>query len=153
MNAPSPHSATRRGFVSGAGALVVTLLPLAAGATPEAARALLGSLAKGTPRTGRIALRLPEIADNGASVPLTVAVESPMTPADHVKALHIVADGNPNPGVVSFRFTPAVGKAEVQTRIRLSETQRVTALAEMSDGSLWTAVREVRVTLGGCATG
>jgi sulfur-oxidizing protein SoxY len=136
-----------------AGAVALALLPLPASATPETARALLATLAKGTPRQGRIALRLPEVADNGASVPLTVAVESPMTVADHVKAVHVVADGNPNPGVASFRFTPAAGKAEVQTRIRLSESQRVTAVAEMSDGSLWTTTREVRVTLGGCAGG
>lgn len=119
-------------------------------ATPEAAQQLLQTLAKGEPKEGRITVKAPEIAENGNAVPVTVSVESPMSAQDHVKALHIVADGNPNPGVASFFFTPASGKCEVQFRARLAQTQKLIVVAETSDGGLWTAAREVKVTIGGC---
>ncbi|QQS14668.1 MAG: thiosulfate oxidation carrier protein SoxY [Rhodospirillales bacterium] len=135
---------------AGAAATLAAILPVAAGATPESAKALLQTLAKGDPKEGRIAIRAPEIAENGNAVPVTVSVESPMTEKDHVKAIHIVADGNPNPGVASFNLTPLAGKAEVQLRVRMATTQKVVVVAEMSDGSLWTAAREVKVTIGGC---
>ena len=91
-----------------------------------------------------------KIAENGNAVPVTVTVDSPMTDKDYVEAIHVVADGNPNPGVASFTLTPLAGKAEVQLRVRMASTQKVIALAEMSDGSLWTLAREVKVTIGGC---
>lgn len=120
-------------------------------ATPEAARQLLQSLARGsTPRAGRVELRIADLAENGNQVPVTVAVQSPMTAADHVRAVHVVADGNPNPGVASFLFTPLAGRCEVSLRIRLAKSQRVYALAETSDGALWLAERDVTVTVGGC---
>jgi sulfur-oxidizing protein SoxY len=144
----SPVLARRR-LLAVAGALV------AAGggsaqATPESARALLQSLGRGTPREGRVNLRVADLAENGNQVPVTVAVESPMSEADHVRALHVVADGNPNPGVASFFFTPLAGRCEVSLRVRLAKTQRLYALAETSDGALWIASREVTVTIGGC---
>jgi sulfur-oxidizing protein SoxY len=121
-----------------------------ASATPEAAEALLQTLAKGAPRDGRVSLKAPEIAENGNAVPVAISVESPMTDKDHVKAVHVVADGNPNPGVGSFHFTPASGKCEIQFRLRLARTQKIVVVAEMSDGTLWTTAREVKVTIGGC---
>ena len=99
---------------------------------------------------GKVKVRMPEIAENGNTVPMTVTVESPMTAADHVKAVHLVTDNNPRPEVASFYFTPANGKAEVSTRIRLSQTMHVIAYAEMSDGSVWSASAEAKVTIGGC---
>jgi sulfur-oxidizing protein SoxY len=147
---PTP---SRRGVLAGAAALATTLaglLPRAAQATPEAAKALLESLAKGEPREGRVSLKAPEIAENGNTVPVTVSVESPMTEADHVRAVYVVADNNPAPGVITLRFGPESGKAEAQFRMRLAQTQNVIAVAEMSDGSLWTATREIKVTIGGC---
>ncbi|MBM3622387.1 MAG: thiosulfate oxidation carrier protein SoxY [Alphaproteobacteria bacterium] len=154
MEPTSPVIARRRVLVGVAGAGAVGLLTQfaarGAGATPEAAKALLQTLAKGEPKEGRIAIRAPEIAENGNAVPVTVAVESPMTDKDHVTAIHVVADGNPNPGVASFTLTPLSGKAEVQIRVRMASTQKIVAVAQMSDGSLWTATREVKVTIGGC---
>ena len=102
------------------------------------------------PLEGKLRLDLPEIAENGSAVPLTVEVRSPMTEADHVRAVHVLAEANPLPEVVTFRFTPAAGKAVAATRIRLARSQTVTALAELSDGSVHIARREVRVTVGGC---
>jgi sulfur-oxidizing protein SoxY len=121
-----------------------------AGATPERARALLQALVKGEAKPGKVTIRAPEIAENGNAVSVVVGVESPMLESDYVKAIHVVADGNPNPGVVSVTLTPASGRAQIDFRCRLAQTQRLVAVAEMSDGSLWSAAREVKVTVGGC---
>jgi sulfur-oxidizing protein SoxY len=98
----------------------------------------------------RIKLDLPQIAENGLVVPISVLVESPMTSDDHVKAVHIFADGNPAPPVASFYFTPANGKAVASSRMRLAKTQTVIAVAEMSNGALHMTKAQVKVTIGGC---
>lgn len=99
---------------------------------------------------GRIKLDLPSIAENGLVVPLSFEVESPMTDSDYVKAVHIFSEGNPLPQVASFFFTPLAPKAQVATRIRLAQTQSIVAIAEMSNGELYTTSKEVKVTIGGC---
>lgn len=99
---------------------------------------------------GKIRLDVPEIAENGLVVPINVEVESPMTEADHVKAVHVFAEGNPLPGVVSYQFTPACGKASAATRMRLAQTQDIICVAEMSNGALHTAKANIKVTIGGC---
>jgi sulfur-oxidizing protein SoxY len=98
---------------------------------------------------GKVKLELPEIAENGNTVPMTVSVDVPMTAESYVEEVMIVAEGNPNPGVISFRFTPS-SVAEANTRIRLAETQNVIAVARMNDGSVFSDVRQVKVTIGGC---
>jgi sulfur-oxidizing protein SoxY len=103
-----------------------------------------------TAAQGHIKLDLPEIAENGNTVPMTVLVESPMTEQAYVSEVLVVADGNPRPRVVSFHFSPASGKAEASTRIRLLATQNITAIAKMNDGSFYTATKQVKVTIGGC---
>ncbi|MFN4277203.1 MAG: thiosulfate oxidation carrier protein SoxY [Ferrovibrio sp.] len=134
----------------GAGTVAITLVPLSAEATPESAKKLLGELVKAAPKAGKVQIKTQEIAENGNTVPVTIAVDSPMTDKDYVKEIHVVSDKNPQPGVASFMLTPANGKAEVQFRMRMAETQNVIAVALMSDGSAWTAAREVKVTIGGC---
>jgi len=99
-----------------------------------------------------ITLTMPAVAENGGQVPLTIHVESPQTADHHVTAIHVFATRNPTPGVASFRLTPVIARAEVQTRIRLAEEQQVIAIAVLNDGSLRRAVAEVRVSLGGCLT-
>jgi sulfur-oxidizing protein SoxY len=99
---------------------------------------------------GKIKLDLPQIAENGLVVPVNIEVESLMTDADHVKTVHIFADGNPLPGIVSYTFTPACGKAMAATRMRLAQTQNIICIAEMSNGTLHMAKAEVKVTIGGC---
>ena len=99
---------------------------------------------------GKIKLDLPQIAENGLVVPVGIDVESPMTDGDYVKAVHIFADGNPLPGIVSYKFTPDCGKASASARMRLAKTQNIIAVAEMSNGALFTAKQEVKVTIGGC---
>jgi sulfur-oxidizing protein SoxY len=100
--------------------------------------------------SGKIKLDVPEIAENGLVVPINIDVESPMTDSDYVKAVHVFADGNPLPGVVTYRFTPACGKASASTRMRLAQTQNIVCIAEMSNGNLHMAKSNVKVTIGGC---
>src|SRR6516164_6242848 len=135
---------TRRGAL---GAIVATLAARQSQATPDSTREWLGGLAKGTPQQGKVTLKAPEIAENGMAVPLTVSVDSEMSEKSYVKALYIAADGNPNPPVAIYEFTPLAGKAEVSMRVRLAQTQKLVAVAEMNDGTLYTASREVKVTI------
>jgi sulfur-oxidizing protein SoxY len=149
-----PHTpSTRRGVLALAAAgAAISLLPVPASAEISAgAQAAVDRVRNArTPQEGRIALRAPPIAENGNTVPITVSVESPMTAADHVARIHVFADKNPTPEVATFHLTPACGRAQVDTRIRLGQTQDLIVLAEMSDGSLFMARAEVKVTIGGC---
>ena len=139
---------TRRGALGAALALIA--LPAGAATEGELDAAIREQVGAARIEDGGITLRAPVVAENGGQVPVTVLVDSPQTAAQHVSAIHIFATRNPTPGVASFRLTPLLARAEVQTRIRLSEEQRIIALAQMSDGSVRRAVAEVRVTMGGC---
>ena len=137
------------------GASAVALAALGLPATPAFAKNniddIVGKFTGGkTPTAGKIKLDVPEIAENGNTVPMTVTVESPMSDQSYVSDVLIVADGNPNAGVATFHFTPASGVAEANTRIRLAETQNVTAIAKMNDGSFYSVSKQVKVTIGGC---
>jgi len=146
---------SRRRLLAGAaglaGGLIVVRDVSAQAVQPGAHQQVLDKAVGGKKaQPGKVKLRMPEIAENGNTVPMTVSVDSPMTVNDYVKAVHVVTDNNPRPEVGSFYFTPANGKAEVSTRIRLSQTMNVVAYAEMSDGSVWSARAEAKVTIGGC---
>ncbi len=135
--------------VSGAAALVV--LPTVALATPEKVASEIKKLFGDKPLVpGKIKLDLPSIAENGLVVPLNFEVESPMTEKDYVKSVHFFAEGNPSVGVASFHFSPMSPKASAAIRIRLAKTQDIVAVAEMSSGEIYTARKEVKVTIGGC---
>jgi sulfur-oxidizing protein SoxY len=138
---------TRRSALA---AIAATIAARTAYATPDETRAWLAAKAKGTPKEGKVTLKAPEIAENGNAVPVTVSVESEMSDKSYVKAIYVAAEGNPNPGVITYEFTPSSGKAEVQFRTRLAQTQKLVAVAEMNDGSLYMASREIKVTIGGC---
>lgn len=101
-------------------------------------------------QSGRVRIRMAEIVENGASVPVTVVGEGPADGPDRIKALHVVADDNPNPEVFSVEFGPDAPRAEIATRIRLSKTMNVIAFAETADGKLFRTAVEARVTVGGC---
>jgi len=139
---------TRRGAHGAALALIA--LPAGAATEGELDAAIREQVGDARIVDGGITLRAPVVAENGGQVPVTMLVDSPQTAAEHVSAIHIFATRNPTPGVASFRLTPLLARAEVQTRVRLSEEQRIIALAQMSDGSVRRAVAEVRVTMGGC---
>jgi sulfur-oxidizing protein SoxY len=139
---------TRRAALGG---LALVALPWAALAQEEAlAAAIRAQVGDATPEEGGIALRVPAVAENGGQVPVTVVVDSPQTAADHVAAIHLFATRNPTPGVASFHLTPLLPRAEVQTRIRLAEDQRIVAVAQLSNGRVLRSTAEIRVTTGGC---
>ena len=151
-----PVGFTRRQLLLavGTGGLAATTMTLVPGfaladvaSVDEAIKAMIGDAA---PAEGRIDLELPQIAENGNTVPVTVSIDSPMSDDDYVKTVHIFAEGNPLPEVASFHFTPACGEAVCSTRMRLAKTQNVIAIAEMSNGKIYTAKTEVKVTIGGC---
>ena len=121
-------------------------------ATPEAMRqAMRAVLGEAEARPGKVALDIPALVENGNTVPMTVSVESPMSPDDHVKAIHVFNEKNPQPHVISVALGTRAGRAQVATRIRLANSQQVVAIAEMSDGSFWSGSADVIVTLAACA--
>lgn len=143
---------TRRNVLAGgAAAFLAATASGFANAAASDVEALISKIADGkTPQSGRIILDMPQIAENGNTVPLSVSVDSPMSEADYVKSVHIFAEDNPTPEVASFHFTPMSGDAEVATRMRMAKTQNIVAVAEMSDGSVYVESVQVKVTIGGC---
>jgi sulfur-oxidizing protein SoxY len=139
----------RAAAVLAGGGVLLSIRPAAA--TPEmmkdAVRAVIG---EAPVKKGKVKLDLPPLVENGNSVPCTVAVESPMTAADHVKAIHIFNEKNPQPNVISVKLGPRAGRASFSTRIRLADSQTVTAIAELSDGTFWSDDIDVIVTLAAC---
>ena len=152
--------ATRRRFLIDTAALAGAAgiwLPLATGpasATPASMRAAIRKVVGEAPVTkGRLKIDLPPLIENGNAVSLTVAVESPMTVEDHVKAIHVFTEKNPQPNVISVQLGPRAGRATFSSRIRLAYSQKVIAIAQMSDGSFWSDEIEVIVTLAACLEG
>jgi sulfur-oxidizing protein SoxY len=143
----------RQVMALGTGAMGAAVLGLSARpalANNDAGEAIQKFTGGKKPTEGKIKLDLPEIAENGNTVPMTVTIDSPMTEQSHVTDVLILADGNPRSGVATFHFSPASGQAEANTRIRLAATQNVIAIAKMNDGSFFTASKQVKVTIGGC---
>jgi len=142
---------TRREVMAGGLAAVgASALPAPAGALGQMDTAIRKAFGEASIRKGRVMLELPPLVENGNTVPMTVAVDSPMTRDNYVKAIHVFNDKNPQPNVVSILLGPRAGKATVATRIRLAGTQKLMAIAEMSDGTYWADTQEVIVTLAAC---
>jgi sulfur-oxidizing protein SoxY len=138
-------------MMAGASAIAIASLGIAPAYAANDSADLIKKFTGGkVPTEGKVKLDLPEIAENGNTVPMTVSVESPMTEASHVTEVLVVGDGNPNGGMATFHFSPASGVAEANTRIRLAATQNIMAVAKMNDGSFYTASKQVKVTIGGC---
>ena len=135
-----------------AGLAATSLLPFrVARAQADPFAALLKQVTGGaTVRPGRVKVDTPRLADNGHSVPLTVSVESPMTAADHVRSITLLSERNPRPIMATYHLGPKAGRAAVATRVRLNGTQRVLAVARLSDGSYWSGTAEVEVTESAC---
>ena len=147
---------TRRSFLRFAGGAavagsvpIVTLRPLEA--TPAMLSAAIRNVVGEAPvRTGKVKLDIPPLVENGNTVPMTVSVASPMTPEDYVKSIHVFNEKNPQPNMGNFYLTPSAGRAQISTRIRLADTQKVVAIARMSDDSFWSVSADVVVTLAAC---
>lgn len=148
---PSGSSRRRVLAVGALGGIVAALAPRLAVAKPEDVAAAIKKLyGDKAVAAGKVKLEMPQIAENGNVVPMTVSVDSTMTDDDYVKAVHVFAEGNPIPAVATFYFTPMSAKAVCSTRIRMAATQNVVAIAETSKGELFTGKTEVKVTIGGC---
>jgi len=146
-----PKFNRREALALGAGAVSVAMFGAApALAKNDADEAIKKFTGGKTPVQGKVKLDLPEIAENGNTVPMTVTVDSPMTEQSYVTDVMVVANENPRSSVVTFHFSPASGVAEANTRIRLAATQDVIAVAKMNDGSVFMASKQVKVTIGGC---
>ena len=149
------HS-TRRQFLGLAGAAAalgavpaVTLRP--AEATPAMlATAIRNVVGGAVVRTGKVKLDVPPLVENGNTVPMTVSVASPMTADDHVRSIHVFNEKNHQPNIGNFKLGPRSGRAQISTRIRLADTQKIVAIAQLSDGSFWSASVDVVVTLAAC---
>ena len=151
---PDP-TATRRQFLTVAGSLIgsvavasaQTVRPAAATPTAAAIDEIVGDAPV---HQGKVKLEVPPLVENGNAVPLTVSVDSPMTEREHVKSIHVFNEKNPQPNVASFYLGPRAGRAQVSTRIRLADSQKVIAIAQLADDSFWSDSVDVVVTLAAC---
>jgi sulfur-oxidizing protein SoxY len=150
--APTRRDAMARVVHVVVGASFAPLLGIGpARATPAMLQAAIDKLVGGQKITeGRVKLEIPPLVENGNTVPLTVSVESPMTEADHVVEIHILNEKNPQPYVIGVKIGPRAGKARFATRAKLSDSQRVVAIAKMNDGSFWSDSADVIVTIAAC---
>jgi sulfur-oxidizing protein SoxY len=148
---PLSTNATRRQFLGAGGVVGLALIMRPAAATPTSmAVAIRRVIGEAEVHAGKVKLDLPPLVENGNTVAMSVAVDSPMTATDYVKAIHVFTEKNPLPNVISVQLGPRAGKAEIATRIRLADTQTVVASCEMSDGSFWSDKVVVIITLGAC---
>jgi sulfur-oxidizing protein SoxY len=150
-------TATRRRFLGLAGSTaVIGALPALISvrpveATPETMAAAIRTVTGGAVvQSGKVKLDIPPLVENGNSVPMTVSVASPMTANEHVKSIHVFNEKNPQPNLGNFYLGPRAGRAQVSTRVRLADSQKITAIAKLSDGSFWSVTADVVVTLAAC---
>ena len=151
-----PTHSTRRqflGFAGGAAVLgaapIVTLRP--SEATPAMLAAAIRSVTgAAVVHSGRVKLNVPPLVENGNTVPMTVTVASPMTPDDYVKSIHVFNEKNPQPNIGNFYLNPRAGRAQISARIRLADSQKIVAIARLSDDTFWSVSVDVIVTLAAC---
>lgn len=151
MDSATPSELTRRRLLLTGGAAIVLLHVTPVAATPEnMAAAIKRTYGDRRIMPGRVKIDIPQIAENGNVVPITIAVDSPMSTDDYVKTIHLFSEHNPLPDIVEFELGPHNGKARVSTRIRLAKSQIVLAVATLNDATLWSAQAIVEVTVSGC---
>jgi sulfur-oxidizing protein SoxY len=147
---------TRREFLTlASGAVMAGALPVVTVRPAEATPAMLSTairniVGEAPLHIGKVKLDIPPLVENGNTVPMMVSVDSPMTAEDHVKSIHVFNEKNPQPNIGNFYLSPLSGRAQVSTRIRLADSQKVTAIAHLSDGSFWQTSVDVVVTLAAC---
>ncbi|QWD85842.1 SoxY-related AACIE arm protein [Polynucleobacter asymbioticus] len=144
---------SRRRYLSALGLLGISswIAPsVAIAKKPEAMETIAKIVGANTVRDGRVKLVIPPLVESGNLVVLKLSIESPMTANDYVKAVHVVSEANPSPNMFTAYFTPRSGRAELTTRVRLADSQRVWAIAQMSDGSFWRGSADTLVTLSAC---
>jgi sulfur-oxidizing protein SoxY len=151
-----PNESTRRRFLGLAGsAALAGAVPIVTVRPAEAIPAMLATairnvIGEADMHSGKVKLDIPPLVENGNTVPMTVSVASPMTADDYVKSIHVFNEKNPQPNIGNFYIGPSAGRAQVSTRIRLADTQKIVAIAQLSDGSFWSTSVDVVVTLAAC---
>ena len=154
-----PQATRRRVLIetaalAGAVGIAVPLAVKPASATHASMRAAIRKVVgEAELNKGKVKIDVPPLIENGNAVPLTISCESPMTADDYVKAIHVFSEKNPQPNIVGVQLGPRSGRAAVSTRIRLADSQKIIAIAQMSDGSFWSNEAEVIVTLAACLEG
>ena len=147
---------SRRRFLGLAGSTAVLgAIPIVTVRPVEATPAMLATairnvVGEAVVRTGKVKLDVPPLVENGNTVPMTVSVQNPMTANDYVKSIHVFNEKNPQPNVGNFYLGPHAGRAQISTRIRLADSQKVVAIARLSDDSFWSVTVDVVVTLAAC---
>jgi sulfur-oxidizing protein SoxY len=147
---------SRRRFLGLAGSTAVLgAIPIVTVRPVEATPAMLATairnvVGEAVVRTGKVKLDVPPLVENGNTVPMTVSVQNPMTANDYVKSIHVFNEKNPQPNVGNFYLGPHAGRAQISTRIRLADSQKIVAIARLSDDSFWSATVDVVVTLAAC---
>ena len=147
---------SRRQFLGLAGgAAVMGAVPIVTVRPSEATPAMLAGairnvVGSAVVQTGRVKIDVPPLVENGNTVPMTVSVTNPMTADDYVKSIHVFNEKNPQPNVGNFYLGPRAGRAQISTRIRLADSQKIVAIARLSDGSFWSVSADVVVTLAAC---
>ena len=147
------HTSRRHLLVGVAGAISCVVLRPAQAAAGDLEVAIANYTSRATIKPGKVKIDIAELVDNGNVVPLTVSVESPMAPDNHVKTIAIFNEKNPQRDVARFTLGSRYGQADVTTRIRLATSQKLVAVAQMSDGSYWSHTVDVIVTLAACIEG
>jgi sulfur-oxidizing protein SoxY len=146
----TPTLTRRKVLTAGAGLATILVLRPAQAAPGVMDAAIRAAVGEAPLRPGKVKLDIPPLVENGNSVTVTVTVDSPMTAADHVRRIVLFNEKNPQPNVADFRLGPRAGRANVSTRMRLATSQKVVAVAELNDGSIWSDSADVIVTLAAC---
>jgi len=154
--APEPAPSRRELITAGVAGLALAAVPVpaAAAAPPPPLAELIARITEGAaPERGRISLDIPRLVENGNSVDVAIAVESPMTEADHVRWIHVIAEKNPFPDMARFHLSPRSGRADVRATLRLATSQKVVVVAALSDGRHVMTDADIVVTLSACIDG
>jgi sulfur-oxidizing protein SoxY len=132
------------------GAVPIVMVRPSAATPATLAGAIRNVVGTAEVKTGRVKIDVPPLVENGNTVPMTVSVTNPMTADDYVKSIHVFNEKNPQPNVGNFYLGPRAGRAQISTRIRLADSQKIVAIARLSDGSFWSVSADVVVTLAAC---
>lgn len=152
---PEPALSRREVMAAGAAGLALAVLPVSAqAAAPPALAELIARITEGAvPERSKISFDIPQLVENGNSVDVAILVDSPMTEADHVRWIHVIAEKNPFPDVARFHLTPRSGRADIRATLRLATSQKVAVVAALSGGGYVMADADIVVTLSACIDG
>ena len=112
--------------------------------------ALFQERAIGSDAAQMVELVTPVRAQDAAVVPIAIRTRMAQSPDRHIRRLYLIIDRNPAPLAAVFNMTPELGRADIETRVRVEEYTDVRVVVEMSDGSLHMTSNHVKAS-GGCS--